>query len=66
MGWSLKGVCKKLHGQQEKVDNPYNVQDELLYKMEKSFLVNIKRVQPIRETHTSKVVDHFGVGKDYG
>jgi hypothetical protein len=60
-------VSQQLQGQihieegDDKVD--YHLQNGLLYKLDKLCVPKGEQIQLIRETHTSKVVGHFGVGK---
>ena len=61
----LRGVYEKI---KERVVvlmevNEYQVQDRLLYKIGKLCIPRYRRVQLIREAHTSRVVGHFGVTK---
>jgi hypothetical protein len=43
--------------------NEYHIQDGLLYKLGKLCIPWDRRVQLMREAHTSRVVGHFGVTK---
>ena len=63
----LKEVFQQLQGQIhiEEGDgkDDHNFQNGLLYKLENICVPKGKRLQLIREVHTSKVVGHFVVGK---
>lgn len=41
----------------------YHLQDGLLHRLDKLCVPKGKRLQLIKEAHTSKVAGHFGVGK---
>jgi hypothetical protein len=43
--------------------NEYHLQDGLLYNLDKLYIPPDKRVQFMREAHTSRVARHFGVTK---
>jgi hypothetical protein len=43
--------------------NEYHIQDGLLYKLGKLCIPRDKRVQLMREAHTSRVVGNFGMTK---
>jgi hypothetical protein len=63
----FKEVFKQLYGQiqVEERDNEadYHLQNGLLYKLDKLYVPKGERLQLIIEAHTSKVAEHFGVGK---
>jgi len=61
----FRGVYKKLKERVVVVmeGNEYHLQDGLFYKLDKLCIPQDRRVQLMREAHTSRVVGHFGVTK---
>jgi hypothetical protein len=57
----LQGVYQQLQRKRTTYVD-YHLQDVLLYNMGNICVPNKERVQLMRESHTSKVVGHFGVG----
>jgi hypothetical protein len=52
----------QIHIEEGDDKDDYNFQNGLLYKLDKLCVPKGERLQFIREAHTSKVAEHFGVG----